>query len=82
MTTELQPSPPGYRGAGKDECAPGGKLYSRHLGYNGAGPEYPRRRESQSPEQLTELGAKIVDGYEEQGNYCKKNAPGYKNDSG
>ncbi|XP_008208251.1 protein Shroom [Nasonia vitripennis] len=100
MTTELQPSPPGYRGQ-QDACpvAAPPKLYHRsssgHLNYTAtaavANNDYRRRTSPPSENEDvvvagTTQGNIIEAAYEEsnnhQANFPKKNAPGYKNDSG
>lgn len=91
MTTELQPSPPGYRQQdGGAEC-PASKLYHHHhRGYSSTGSsdyiQQPARLRKDSPDTTNEINAKNhsgVDRYDEQKQtYGKKNAPGYKNDSG
>lgn len=91
MTTELQPSPPGYRG--QDDCpvaAP--KIYHRgnstgHLNYAVANDYRRRTSPTENEDVLANSQGKIIDAnYEEstvhQTNFPKKNAPGYKNDSG
>lgn len=97
MTTELQPSPPGYRAVPglKDECP--GKLYhhGNHLNYNNNSSSNKNRLSPERllpPSSLSDKSQIIIAGsgntstivdsaYGDHG-YCKKNTPGYKNDSG
>lgn len=94
MTTELQPSPPGYRGQ-QDDCPVAvPKLYHRgnnssgsQLNYPNAANDYRRRSSPSENEDVANIQGKIIEApYEDsnnhQANFPKKNTPGYKNDSG